>query len=689
MERTLGDFLEKLDAAGELHRVPVPVSPRLEISEIADRQCKLPCPSVSAHAARFDRDHCDLGGKALVLEQVEGSDFPLCINVFGSYRRMEMALGCTEGGFGAIADRLAELSRPQPPRGLWELLGRGRRLLPLLRTPPRRVRRGACQEVVRLTRRGEVDLRRLPLLQCWPLDGDLAAVGWDLSAREAGRVPSRAGSGEADLWGRYVTFAGMHTIHADDADAARPASHNIGMYRAQLLDATHMVMHWHIHHDGAAHWRSWKRAGRPMPIAICFGGETVLPYAATAPLPPGMSELLMAGYLAGRGIPLVRAVTVPLRVPANSEIVIEGWVDTDCGVIDYVPERRDGELVEPVGPGGVIEGPFGDHTGFYSLPDRYPLVTVTAVTHRRGAVLPATIVGRPPQEDYYLGKATERIFLPLLRMIIPEIEDYHLPLFGTFHNCAFVRIAKFYPLQARRVMHALWGAGQMAWEKMIVVVDGDVDVHGETAVLGAIFEHCDFKRDLELVEGPLDILDHAAARLGAGRKLGIDATRKIPGEDVRGVPVDGPPAGPASAGGVADALASLVGTGGVTGVAVPGFGRGRCVFVGVQKTKAGQGLDAIEHVWSAAAAPVGDMVIAVDGNVDLQDWQRVLFLMCVHTDFERDLAWRDHRLGLDATSKLAGDARHGRPVRAYPPPIEMSEEVKARVSGRWSEYGFA
>ncbi|MHC4827966.1 MAG: UbiD family decarboxylase domain-containing protein [Planctomycetota bacterium] len=666
MKATLGEFLGTLDAAGELHRVPVPVSPRLEISEIADRQCKLPCPSVSAHAARFDPDHHGLGGKALLFEQVEGSDFPLCINVFGSYRRLEMALGCTDGGFGAIAERLAGLTKPQPPSGVWDLARRARQLLPLLRTPPRRVRRGACQEVVRLTQRGEVDLRRLPLIQCWPLDGDLAAVGWDLSPDEAGRVVSSAGDGAA-LWGRYVTFAGMHTVHADDADAARPASHNVGMYRAQLLDATHLVMHWHIHHDGAAHWRSWKRAGKPMPIAICFGGETVLPYAATAPLPPGMS----------------------LRVPANSEIVIEGWVDTDCGVIDYVPKRRDGALVEPVGPGGVIEGPFGDHTGFYSLPDRYPLVEVTAVTHRRRAVFPATIVGRPPQEDYYLGKATERLFLPLLRMIIPDIEDYHLPLFGTFHNCAFIKISKFYPLQARRVMHAVWGAGQMAWEKMIVVVDGDVDVHDEAAVLGAIFANCDFKRDLELVEGPLDILDHAAARLGAGRKLGIDATRKIAGEDVRGVPVDGGPPPVADAEAANGLAGKVAGTGGVVAVAVPGFGRGRCVFVAVDKTRPGEGLDAIEQVWRAADAPAGDLVIAVDAGVDLEDWQRVLFLMCVHTDFERDLAWQDHRLGLDATSKLAGDARHGRPVRDYPPVIEMSEEIKSRVSERWAEYGFA
>ncbi|MHC4220664.1 MAG: UbiD family decarboxylase domain-containing protein, partial [Planctomycetota bacterium] len=638
---TLGDFLARLDAAGELHRVSAAVSPVLEISEIADRQCKLPCPSVSAHAARFDPQHHELGGRALLFEQVEGSDFPLCINTFGSYRRMEMALGCTDGGFGEIARRLAGLTKPQPPRGLWDLLRRGRTLLPLLRTPPRRVRRGACQEVVRLTRRGEVDLRRLPLIQCWPLDGDLAAVGWDLSPREAGRVWAPGAGGDDAHWGRYVTFAGMHTVHAADADEPRPASHNIGMYRAQLLDATHLVMHWHIHHDGAAHWRSWKRAGRPMPIAICFGGETVLPYAATAPLPPGMSELLMAGYLAGRGIPLVRARTVPLWVPANSEIVIEGWVDTECGVIDYVPQRRDTQLVEPVGPGGVIEGPFGDHTGFYSLPDRYPRVEVTAVTHRRDAVFPATIVGRPPQEDYYLGKATERIFLPLLRMVIHDLEDYHLPLFGTFHNCAFIKITKFYPLQARRIMHAVWGAGQMAWEKMIVVVDSDVDVHDETAVLTAIFEHCDFRRDLELVEGPLDILDHAAGRLAAGRKMGIDATRKIPGEEVRGIDVSGgpPPAGAAEpAAGLGD---TLTGTGAIAGVAVPGFGRGRGVFVTVEKTRAGEGRDAIEQVWQAADAPVGDLVIAVDASVDLDDWQRVLFLMCVHADFERDVFWND------------------------------------------------
>jgi len=675
MDPTLGGFLARLEAAGELHRVSAPVSPILEIAQVALRHSKTPCKVASRSARDFDPGHCDLGGKAVLFESVEGSDFPVCINVFGSYRRMELALGDPPGGFEAIAQRIADLTKPQPPRGLRDLLGRLRDLAPLLRTPPRRVKSGVCQEVVQLAERGEVDLRRLPLIQCWPLDGDLAAVGWNLSPQEAGRPAGM------DHTGRYITIAGMHTVHADDDGVAKPASHNIGMYRAQLLDATHLVMHWHIHHDGAAHWRSWKRAGRPMPIAICLGGEPVLPYAATAPLPPGMSELLMAGFLNGRGIPLVPARTVPLRVPANCEIVIEGYVSTECGPIGWVPGA------EPLGPGAVVEGPFGDHTGFYSLPDRYPIVEVTAITHRRDAVFPATIVGPPPQEDYYMGKATERIFLPLLRIMIPDIEDYHLPLFGCFHNCAFVAIRKAYPLQARRVMHSIWGAGQMAWTKLIVVVDDDVNVHDESAVLAAALRHCDFKRDLEAVNGPLDILDHAAARLGAGGKLGIDATRKIPGEEVDGTAVGELPwpTGDVAVGPTIEANA--VGRAGITAVAVPAFGRGRCVFVGVDKTRAGQGAAAIARVWDTVAEPAADLVIAVDARVEVTDWQQVFFHMCANIDTARDLHHKDRRLGIDATTKLPGDERHGRPVRDYPPLLEMTETVRRRVTERRPELG--
>ena len=672
MDATLGDFLARLDEAGELHRVSGAVSPMLEISEIADRHAKSPAPRASEHAAAFDPARAGGGGRALLFEQVEGCDFPLAINVFGSYRRTEMALGCAAGGFGAIAARLADLTRPAPPASLRDGLAKARRLLPLLRIAPRRARRAACQERVKLAERGEVDLARLPLIKCWPLDGDPAAVGCSMSAEEAGTAGGA---------GRYVTFAGMHTIHADDDGKPRPASHNIGMYRAQLVDATRLVMHWHVHHDGAAHWRSWKRAGREMPIAICFGGETVLPYAATAPLPPGMSELLMAGLLYGRGIPMVRAKTVPLRVPANSEIVIEGYVSTKCGPIGYEPAGG------PLGAGAAFEGPFGDHTGYYSLPDRYPLVRVTAITHRREAVFPATIVGLPPQEDYYLGKATERIFLPLLRTLIPDIDDYHLPLFGCFHNCAFVRIRKAYPLQARRVMHAIWGAGQMAWTKMIFVVDEDVDVHDEQAVLAAVLERCHFGRDLEVVNGPLDILDHAAPRLGAGHKIGFDATAAWPGEEVAGVPHDAAVEAP----GAEAVLAALAGDRGlaarpeIAGVSVPDFGRGRWVNVAVRKTAAGQGASAIAAV--RAAAPGAEFVIAVDESADLDDWRDVLFHLCANTDPGRDLHADGPRIAFDATRKLPGDERHGQPVRRYPPIIAMDDATRQRIRARARELG--
>jgi len=248
-----------------------------------------------------------------------------------------------------------------------------------------------------------------------------------------------------------------------------------------------------------------------MPLAIVLGGEPVLTYAATCPLPPDVSELLLAGFLNDGGIELVLCRTIPMEVPAHAEIVIEGWVD---------PKET------------LIEGPFGDHTGFYSLADRYPAFHVTAITHRRDAVYPATVVGMPPQEDYYLGKATERIFLPLLQMLIPDIIDYSLPMFGAFHNCVFVKIRKAYPLQARKVMSSIWGAGQMMFSKLIVVVDNHVNVHDEQDVLFHVGANVDWRRDTVIVDGPCDILDHSTPYYGAGGKIGIDATRKIPGEGV-------------------------------------------------------------------------------------------------------------------------------------------------------------
>jgi len=681
MYDSLGSFIQALESAGELHRISADVSPILEIAEVADRHSKSPCANQSRFAKAFDPHHAALGGKALLFERVAGCDFPVAINTFGSYRRMEIALGCERtGGFEAIAQRLAALTMLEPPKSLRSALSKAKQMLPLLRVGPRRVRSGACQDIVKLAERGEVDLTRLPLIKCWPLDGDPQAVGWSMSAEDAGTA-----KGE----GRYITFAGIHTIHARDASAKKAASHNIGMYRAQLIDETHLAMHWHMHHDGAAHWRSWKRAGKPMPIAICFGGEAVLPYAATAPLPPGMSELLIAGYLNGRGIPMVHAKTVPLVVPANSEIVIEGFVSTECGMIGMTAQSD-----EALGPGAVLEGPFGDHTGYYSLPDRYPIVTVTAITHRRKAVFPATIVGIPPQEDYYMGKATERIFLPLLKTLIPDIVDYHLPMFGCFHNCAFVQIKKEYPLHARRVMHAIWGAGQMAWTKLIIVVDDIDSVHDEELVWRAVFRNTNFGRDLEIVHGPLDILDHAAPRLGAGGKLGIDATCKQAGEEVGGVPVvpivsrTDPHNERESSVDVAKRIGHMFADErSVLDVHVPTFSLGKAAVIKVKKDGPGVGARVIDAVLSSEAGEGIDLVIAVSDADAAADFERVMFHCCANMDPSRDVYRAGERIGIDGTRKMRGDEHNGELVRDFPPLIAMSEEIRQRVEKRASDFG--
>ncbi|VAX36015.1 UbiD family decarboxylase associated with menaquinone via futalosine, partial [hydrothermal vent metagenome] len=376
MYTTLREFVEALDQAGELARVRAKVSPVLEISAIADRESNTPAPHLPSDSAqRVDPHFHHLGGRALLFEHVEGSDIPLFINAMGSYRRMEMALGCDGSGFDAIGEKIAQLVKPQLPSSLSEAFAKARQFAPLLKIGPKRRRSGLCQEVAHTG--DDIDLTTLPLIRCWPDDGDFAALGYPPGINDD--IP---GIERGDEWdclyrGRYVTFAGIHTIHADDAGLDKPPSHNIGMYRVQLLGKRLMAMHWQLHHDGARHWRSWKKRGEPMPVAICFGGESVLPYAATCPLPPGISELLMAGFLHGKGIPMVRAKTVPLWVPANAEIVIEGFVSTEAGNPGW---NATGD--EPLGPGAAFEGPFGDHTGFYSLPDRYGQLEVTALTHR-------------------------------------------------------------------------------------------------------------------------------------------------------------------------------------------------------------------------------------------------------------------------------------------------------------------
>ena len=696
----LGAFVSALENADELARISVPVSSILEITEIADRVSKSPCPHLPSHSARMNdpRFH-GKGGRALLFENVEGSNMPLLINAWGSYRRMEMALGCNEagpgaaaghtpGGFDAIGKVIGDLVKPQPPRSFGELVAKAKQFLPLLRIPPKRVTgRGACQEVV--LKGDEIDLTRLPIIRCWPQDGDFAALGYPAEVNDGIAGLGRGAQWDAQSRGKYITLAGIHTVHADDEFADKPASHNIGMYRVQLLGKNRVAMHWHMHHDGARHWRSWKKLGKKMPVAIALGGQSIMPYAATAPLPPGISELLLAGFLNKKGIKLCKGVSVPVWLPADCELVLEGYVSSEAGLIDYDP--RSGE---PIGPGGVFEGPFGDHTGFYSLPDRYPIVEITAVTMRRSAIYPTTVVGLPPQEDYYLGKATERIFFPLLKTIIHDIEDYDLPMFGAFHNCAALQIDKSYPMQGRRVMHSVWGAGQMAWTKTILVVPKAVDVHDTPAVLAQLARFCHPIRDVETVVGPLDILDHAAPHLGAGTKIGFDGTVKREGESVHGVPTShAATARPPASHAMVDIAKSIAG---VTDAALPESCGGGWLFIRCDKQQGGGGRGILEQfvrLCTERSDPTPSFVVLVSGNVDVQNIDDAMFHWCAHTDAGRDaLRYRsaDHSrcmLLFDATIKMPGDQRLGWPVRSWPPILQMDAGTKQKVTARWSQYG--
>ncbi len=443
-----------LEEQGEVARVAAEVSAELEITEITDRVTK----------AR---------GKALLFERVKGSRFPVVTNAFGSPRRVAMALGRAPD---EIAARIESIISLKTPRGIADKLKLLPRLLELVRMPPKTVTRAPCQEVVHT----DPDLSIIPVLKCWPHDA-----------------------------GNFITLPLVVTKSLEDG------TRNIGMYRVQIYDKATTGMHWQIHKDGRNHFSQYARAKKRMEAAIVIGGDPATIYAATAPLPPGIDELLFAGFIRNKAVEIVGCKTVDLEVPAWAEFVIEGYLDPD--------ERR-------------TEGPFGDHTGFYSPAEDYPVFHATCITHRRNPVYPATVVGPPPMEDAFLAQATERIFLPLIRTVIPELVDMNLPVQGAFHNCAIVSIDKSYPMQAQKVMHALWGMGQMMNTKMIIVLDGDVNVHDLGTVAWKAFNNVDPARDLTMTSGPLDALDHASPYPLHGSKIGVDATRKIEGETARGWP---------------------------------------------------------------------------------------------------------------------------------------------------------
>lgn len=444
--RDLHEFVALLERRGELRRVGTPVSAELEITEITDRVSKA-------------------GGPALLFEKVEGSAWPVLINAFGSFERLNLALGISD--FEAIGRRFEDFMNMMQREGLLAKLKMLPELMRASRWAPRKVEKAPCQEVVE-----EPDLDSLPILKCWPQDA-----------------------------GRFITLPLVFT--RDPVSGIQ----NIGMYRMQVYDRATTGMHWHLHKDGRRNFERYAEAGERMPVAVALGGEPALVYAATAPLPPFVDEALFAGFLQNAPVELVKCIGSDIRVPAHADFILEGYVD---------PE----ELRE--------EGPFGDHTGYYSLSDLYPVFHVERITRRKRPIYPATIVGRPPMEDCYLGKATERLFLPLLQTVFPEIRDIDFPLEGVFHNCVIVSMQKRYPGQVRKVMSGLWGMSQMMYTKMIIVVDEDINPHDLSLVAWKVFNNIDAGRDLVIVEGPLDALDHASPRALYGHKLGIDATRKGP-----------------------------------------------------------------------------------------------------------------------------------------------------------------
>ncbi len=447
--KNMQQFIRALESAGELKRITVEVDPNLEITEIADRMSKSPG-----------------GGPALFFENVKGSSFPLLINAYGSYKRMQMALMCNS--FDEIADKIEARMKIKPPGNLKEKIGMLFSLKEMAGVIPKKVKRGACQQQV--FEKGGPLLDMLPILTCWPHDG-----------------------------GPFIT---LPLVITKDPDTG---IQNMGMYRMHKYDNETTGMHWQYNKDGNRHFDKYKNRNQPIEVAVALGGAPVVTYSATAPLPPDVNELMLAGFINNNSIEIVKAKTVDLYVPAESDFVIEGYVNPD--------EER-------------IEGPFGDHTGFYSPADMYPVFHVTCITCKNDAVYPATIVGKPPMEDCYMAKATERIFLPVLKMVVPEIVDMELPMEGVFHNCALISIDKKYPGQAKKVINALWGLGQMSSTKFIVIFDKDLDLKDSPTVVWKLLNNVDPKRDILFSEGPLDALDHSASYPNFGGKMGIDATRK-------------------------------------------------------------------------------------------------------------------------------------------------------------------
>ncbi len=568
--KDLPKFLDALENKGLLVSIDSEVDPELEITEIADR--------VSKHY-----------GKALRFNHVKGSAYPLVINTMGTYERLNLGLGVN-----SLDDIAAQIEDYMNLSGYVTLKGKIMaipKLAPLPFIFPRKVKHAPCQEVIE-----DPDLGTLPIIKCWPKDG-----------------------------GKYIT---LPLVFTKDPDTGQQ---NVGMYRLQVYDHKTTGMHWHLHKDGREIYEKYRKSGKKMPVSVAIGCDPTIIYAATAPLPKMIDEMIFAGYLKRRPIELTKCITNDLYVPAHAEFILEGYVDLD--------ELR-------------LEGPFGDHTGYYSLSDLYPVFHLEKITRKKNPVYPTTIVGKPPMEDCYLGKATERIFLPLIKIQCPELVDMDFPLEGVFHNCAIVSIKKAFPLHGNKMLYALWGLGQMMYTKMIIIVDEKVDVHDYAAVVMAIAQNVTAESHLLLTEGPLDALDHASNRAFQGFRLGVDATTKYPTES----------AGKSSDYDLADTI------------------------IPFSKNKGISALDFLGSKAEETGKP--NWVVLVDEWIDPKDLSTVAWKIFNNIDPKRDMIIRSREdgtmfVGIDATKKGPADGL----MRPWPDDIEMSPDVKAKVDERWASYG--
>ncbi|RJF72719.1 menaquinone biosynthesis decarboxylase [Deinococcus cavernae] len=602
-------FVRLLEDRGELVRVSTPVSRELEITEIADRLVKA-------------------GGPAVLFENVRGSEFPLAIGLLGTRERVALSLGVSD--LDDLAAKVRHLIDLKGSGGLMGMLGNLPKLRDAMNLPPRRVKAAPVQEVV--WRGDEVDLGKLPILKCWPLDG-----------------------------GPFVTLPLVITNDPETGER------NMGMYRMQVMSKNTTGMHWQRHKTGTRHLEKAKKKGQRLEVAVAIGGDPALIYAATAPLPPipGLNEFALAGYLRGERYPVVKGVTVDLEVPANAEFILEGYVDPD----------------EP----WVEEGPFGDHTGFYTLPDQYPLFHVTAVTMRKNPVYPATIVGRPPMEDAYLIEASERLFLPAAQMILPEIVDYHMPPAGVAHNLVVVSIKKEFPGQAYKVANGLFGLGQMMFAKVIVVVDEGVKVNDMDAVWKEVTQKAVPGRDTLTGRGPTDVLDHSSRGWGYGGKLIIDATTKRP-EEI------GSPKSSRDEQAQDTALDIFLPSAETDLPAFEGVLAQRQTddgywIVVLNKRRAGQSRELAEAFARHPAADGVRHLLICDEETDVNDLNDVWWTILNNIDPERDV-WTvpDAGGGLlawDGARKLHSEGF----VREWPPKIVMDRAVRERVDALWHVYG--